>query len=74
MYWPVLAAFKERMAFIAETQYVATAFPKRFDRNNVTLPVRYTKDVAYFVLDEGCEHNVATINDIRNNAVKAWEC
>lgn len=74
VYWPVLAAFKERMAFIAETQYVATAFPKRFDRNNVTLPVRYTKDVAYFVLDEGCEYNVATINDIRNNAVKAWEC
>lgn len=74
VYNPVLVEYRERMVKLAIDRYVATAFPKRFDRNNMTLPVRYTKDVAYFVLDEGSEYKVSTINDIRNNAVKAWEC
>lgn len=74
VYNPVLVEYRERMIKLAIDRYVATAFPKRFNPNNVTLPVRYTKDVAYFVLEEGCEYTVNNINDIRKCAVKAWEC
>lgn len=74
VYRPVLTVYNDHMAKLAIDRYVATAFPKRFDRNNVLLPVRYTKDVAYFVLEEGCAYDVSSINDIRKSAVKAWEC
>lgn len=74
VYRTLRSIYQDKMALIADIRYVATAFPKRFDRNNVLLPVRYTKDIAYFVLEEGCAYDVSSINDIRKSAVKAWEC
>lgn len=74
-YRTLRTAYRERMARITEGQYVATAFPKRFDRQHHKLPgTLYTADVAYFVLTGNPTEGITSLNQIRSKAVKAWEC
>lgn len=75
VYWPVLAAFNDRMRKQDEARYVATAFPKRFNRLSPKLPgTLYTADVAYFVLTGNPNEDITSMSQIQSKAVKAWEC
>lgn len=74
-YRTLRTAYRERMARIAEGQYVATAFPKRFDRQHHKLPgMLYTSDIGYYVLTGNLDEDVKSLAEIKSKAVKAWEC
>lgn len=74
-YRTLRTAYRERMARIAEGQYVAAAFPKRFDRQHHKLPgTLYTSDIGYYVLTGNLDEDVKSLAEIKSKAVKAWEC